>query len=177
MLGEATSFTTSAPDGSQVTMRNVTDRQKNTKLILDMSARTILTFHHLPGKLVTTLSPHQSCSSEALSAPRSVVLGHAVSEFTESLPGLTSQVKVALDLDCYPLFMVESFSSGAFNEREVTSVLNAEPPDSLFEAPANYRELSPSQADEEYRGRYPGHSLWNQDFLVTMNRRYFSNRP
>ena len=175
---EVYSFNTSAPNGAIVEMRNVRDLRRNAELILDTSAGTVMTFHYAPGKLVATLTPYQRCSSEALSAQREVILGRTVAVYTESLPELrvTSHLKVALDLDCYPLYTSDSFASGALNETEVTSVLMVDPPDSLFDAPPDYREVSPSQADAEYRKKYPGNSLWSKQFLVTLDQRYYSNR-
>lgn len=93
--------------------------------MLHTSEKTMTTFYHQPGNLLQSLQAHQGCPAAALSptAQKGTILGHPVAVYTDnSVPGAVFNVKAALDLDCYPMFLTESFSSRSFNQTKVTSV-------------------------------------------------------
>jgi hypothetical protein len=175
---EEHSFITPAPDGSEVETREVTDIRRGRYFILNTSAKTVTTFYHAPPDLYESVRADQACPAEANSpsAARTTLLGHPVVVFRRVFSHDADDVKAALDLDCYPLYSVQTFVSGSVNEFEVTSVDAAEPPDALFDVPAEYREVSPSQANAEYAQKYPGHSLYSGDYLQLLEKRYYSHR-
>lgn len=176
---EVSSFMTTEPDGRQVETREVTDIRRGMYFMMNISAKTVTTFHQTPTDLYQSVQGSQSCPAEANdpSFTRTTLLGHPVVVFRrEDMPDVTEEVTAALDLDCYPLRKVQTFASGSVNETEVTSIAAGEPPDALFEVPAGYREVSPSQANAEYAQKYPGHSLYNEDYQQLLEKRYQSHR-
>jgi hypothetical protein len=176
---EVHSFTTTAPDGSEVETREVTDIRRGRYFILNNSAKTVTTFYNEPADLYKGVKNSQVCPVEAHdpSAQKTTLLGHPVVLLRNVVPGmLTEDVKAALDLDCYPLHVLQTFDSGSVNETEVTSIAATEPPERFFDVPTEYREISPSQVNAEYAQKYPGHSLWSGAFLQVLDRRYYSHR-
>jgi hypothetical protein len=175
---EVHSFTTTAPDGVQLETREVTDIRRGQYFTLNTSAKNVITFYHAPMDLYKTVQRNQVCPGEANSpsTQRTTLLGHPVVVFKNVFPDVTEDVKGALDLDCYPLYMLQTSKSGSVNETEVTSIIATEPPDAFFDVPAEYREVSPSQANAEFARKYPGQSLWSDTFLRVLDKRYYSHR-
>jgi len=174
------SFTVLAPDGNSVQTTEITDLQKNQYIFLDSASKTMTTFHQSPGALIKGVEVHQGCPAAASSpsVQKGVFLGHPIAVYRDDAwpaGGADVMITAALDLDCYPLKVTESFA-GAFNQTEVSLVLPGEPPDSLFNPPSDYREVSPTQRSAEYEQRYPGHSFWDQGQLAQIERRYEAGR-
>jgi hypothetical protein len=176
---EVSSFTSTAPDGRQVETREVTDIRLGRYFILNVSAKTVTTFYHTPADLYKNVQGNQVCPTEAdsPSAKRTTLLGHPAVVFKREFPPRDAEdVTAALDLDCYPLYSVQTFNSGSVNEFDVTSIVATEPSDELFDVPAGYREVSPSQTNAEYTQKYPGHSLYNEEYQQLLDKRYYSHR-
>lgn len=152
---EVSSFTSTAPDGSQVESREITDIQQGRYFMLNVSAKTVTTFYYAPVDLSKNVQANLACPAEANSpsATRTTLLGHPTVVFKRAFSGDTENVKAALDLDCYPLYNLQTFASGSVNEFEVTSIAGA-----------------------EYAQRYPGHSVASEDYLRLIDQRYYSHR-
>ena len=146
--------------------------------MLNISAKTVTTFYHSPADLYKNAQANQACPAEANSpsATKTTLLGHPTVVFKRLFSGDAEDVNAALDLDCYPLYTLQTFASGSINKIEVTSITGGEPPEALFDVPAGYREVSPSKANAEYAQKYPGHTLYNEEYQQLLEQRYQSHR-
>ena len=175
---EVYSYMTPAPDGAPMETRQVTDIRQGMSFSMNTTAKTVMTFYYPPASLYQFAQTNQVCPAEAIhpSATRLTLLDHPAAVFRRVDSYVTEDITAALDLDCYPLRTVQTFAFGSVNKIEVTSIAAGEPPDALFDVPAGYREVSPSQANAEYVQRYPGHTLYNEDYQQLLEKRYQSHR-
>ncbi len=82
---------------------------------------------------------------------------------------------VAPALDCVALQETATLP-GVRIERKMTSLVEVEPPDSMFDVPIGYVEKSPAQVEDAYQLKF-GKSYWGKGkMLALMEQRYFKSR-
>jgi hypothetical protein len=98
------------------------------------------------------------------------ILGHKVTQVVNNWKYAREEKWVAPDLDCYPLRLNQFSPKGAHNEFTVTKLEEVEPPDSMFDIPPDYIEVSPLTLESLYAAKYPGHVLFGKAVTLIQER-------
>lgn len=169
----AISLTVFAVKGNGSIMRKLTSIERGRTfvngLVLDSAANQTVDVHYSLSSISTMevveqqaevlVSQIPSCSHyqkewQKFSPREAKVLGYAIVGYCQSINGETSERLVASALDCYAMREVYRSPGGSWHEKYVTSVLEGEPPDSVFEIPAHYREHSPTELNQLYMNAF-----------------------
>ncbi len=172
-----------SPDGELAQHREFTDFVARKRVTMEPFTSSVSTYYFLPSQSFSGIEPGELCppSSSDPTAERSQLLGYEVVRVVEVNPGHKDEKEsidqwVAPALNCFPLFETASLSSGPHNERQVTTLIEGEPPDSMLVVPPEYIERSPSQVAAAYAAKFPGHAFVSKETAEILNRSYYAHR-
>ncbi len=177
-------FTTHSPAGETATHRTIVDVSAGKHVFLEPFTQSAMTFYLSDDELRQMTQSEKACEDgdiktqlSSKSAKSSIMFNQEVRWVSRKLGrDTTIGAWVAPDLDCLALSETQSFGIGSRNEISVERIDIGNPPDSLFEVPAEYAEHSPAEIEAAYRAKYPGHIFFGDDPVKVLEQRYRSHR-
>lgn len=178
---DAQVWSVTSPNGELVESRGFSDVASGRKVSVETLTRSKTTYKLSQSEVG---APSTNCTNDP-NAQRKRILGYEVERVEEqsSFPNgkMTVERWQAPALNCYSLrervtFPPETaFAPSPHNEIEVTLVVEGQPPLSMFEDPPDYVERSPSQLNDEYARKFPGHRVFANPKLF--DDAYYAQRP
>ncbi|MCW5977592.1 MAG: hypothetical protein KIT09_05925 [Bryobacteraceae bacterium] len=173
---------TTSPHGEKGYTAEIIDLQKRRVVVLEPFTKSAITFY--PADISEELEHQETCASNGLRhgegslayTPADEMLGREVRQVRQAGTNVTSEKWIAPDLDCYPLQKKITSSRGSYSQHTAIKVEEVEPPDSMFEIPQGYIEVSPSQAEAAYAAKYPGHPFFGSAGVKIVEERYWKGR-
>jgi hypothetical protein len=156
------------PDGEMVMGRKIFDVASKRELRVEPATGSVIRVPMSQEELDRLLARDENCGAEP-DAERKRIMGYEAVRFQHhsDLPDgqvVRNEQWRAPALGC--LALRETASLGlplgptAQNVHEVVSVLEAEPPASLFEVSSSYADRVPSEVDRLFRKLFPGHGIF-----------------
>ncbi len=172
-----------APDGRWVEMKLVTSLASGTRITVDPTTESLVTFKLSKGAASFFQSQRVACG-KVPNPQRSTLLGYDVVELTEPFgpPEGTDTVTrwLAPSLGCFPLkevYDIAAEGGGRWKTvRQALFVIPGEPSADLFNIPGNYTERSPSELNAEFKRRYPGQHAFPDVTAQRLESLYETNR-
>lgn len=173
-----------SPAGEKGWAIEILDRRKGIQVFASPFLKLKTTSYGTAEETRKWLQEQPGCTSqelEAALAPGAIVdstYGKQVTRVQSNLhSGETREAWIAPSLNCYPLQMTLTSSTGAQQEHSVIELQEGEPPDSAFDIPPEYLEASPLQMEAAWQAKYPGQVYFGSEKVANLiEERYQKNQ-
>jgi hypothetical protein len=172
-------FNLKSPAGEYSQARKLKDFRSQREVVLEPFTKSA-TSYYLSDKQVYNLRRVQSLSCASLFPQMEEtnirIMGMRATRVVDEGRGFRIESLVSAELGCLVLKDTAVHPSGARSETVINQLTVGEPPEEMFQLPADFVERSPEQVEHEYRLMFPGNKLFGDVALKGMEQRYFDSR-
>jgi len=180
--GSEVSFTSfHGPDGQIGQLVYILDVSSSKEIQLEPFTKSSMTFYLSPKDLNQRLDSRGCSANTDEMGEHSKLLGYDVVRYREkegsSYRYTTQDAWVAPYLACFALKQIDATNFGPWNRTTVLSIIEGEPPSSMFDIPPEYVERSPSQLNTAWGAIFHGSQFWSDGALANVEQHYYRQRP
>jgi hypothetical protein len=154
------------------------DLARHAVIAIDGTTQSVTTTYLSPARVSSHLGEEHACANverrNLVTSTIGSILGYNVSEEAESASDENWRRWDAKNLDCYPLKEKTEFldADGGWIEDSVLDLREGDPPEALFEVPADYTERSPEQVEAAHRAKFHGNEYYGADVTAKLEQQH-----
>jgi hypothetical protein len=179
---ESTATMVHSPDNAKVApLVDILEIDSSKQIELEPFTKTMMTFQLSFAKLSELLDSRHCPVDLRETDVHSQILGYNVVRYQEMSGSDNRQITedewVAPYLACFTLKEIFATGMGPWNRTTVASLIEGDPPSSMFEIPPGYVERSPDELAAIWSATFPGSEWMPAASVGNLDQQYYAQRP